>query len=135
MTVLMDDDTLRQNPFASFWMGGFECTDKLNAFGNRVDFLTLTGHLQMLEADYRQLNLFDIKTVREGIRWSQVEQRPYQYDWSTVRYMMECAKKEGIQQVWDICHFGFPDDLTPLHPLFAQRFAALCRSFVQFSVL
>ena len=127
-----DNYTNSQNPFASFWMGGYECTDKLNVFGNRVDFLTLTGHLQLLEEDYRQLSLFDIKIVREGIRWSQVEQRPYQYDWSTVKSMMECAKKHGIQQVWDICHFGFPDDLTPLHPMFARRFAALCRAFVQF---
>ena len=133
MTVLMNDEyTFHQNPFASFWMGGFECTDKLNAFGNRVDFLTLTGHLQMLEEDYRQLGLFDIKTVREGIRWSQVEQRPYQYDWSTVGYMIESAKARGIQQVWDICHFGFPSDLTPLHPHFAHRFVALCRAFVRF---
>ncbi|TKK70398.1 amine oxidase [Ilyomonas limi] len=127
-----DEYTLHQSPFASFWMGGYECTDKLNAFGNRVDFLTLTGHLQMLKEDYRQLDLFDIKTVREGIRWSQVEQRPYQYDWSTVGYMMECAKAQSVQQVWDICHFGFPDDLTPLHPHFARRFSALCRAFVRF---
>jgi len=132
MTVLMNDDTLHQNPFASFWMAGFECTDKLNAFGDRVDFLTLTGHLQMLEEDYRQLALFNIKTVREGIRWSQVEKRPYEYDWDTVGYMIKCAKERGIQQVWDICHFGFPDDLTPLHPLFARRFTALCEAFVRF---
>ena len=34
---------INKNPFASFWMGGYECTDKLNAFGNRVDFLTSPG--------------------------------------------------------------------------------------------
>jgi len=133
MTALMNEEYINnQNPFASFWMAGFECTDKLNAFGNRVDFLKITGHLHLLEEDYRHLGLFDIKTVREGIRWSHVEQRPYEYDWSTVNYMMQCAKLHGIQQVWDICHFGFPDDLTPLHPMFARRFAALCRAFVKF---
>src|SRR4051812_28922038 len=133
MTALRNSNyTNNQDPFSSFWMAGFECTDKLNAFGNRVDFLTLTGHLQMMDEDYRQLSLFNIKTVREGIRWSQVEKRPYEYDWSTVGDMIECAKTVGIQQVWDICHFGFPDDLTPLHPQFARRFAALCRAFVQF---
>ncbi len=132
-TALMTGNFETQhNPFASFWMGGFECTDKLNAFGNRVDFLKLTGHLQLLEEDYRYLRIFNIKTVREGIRWSQVEQRPYEYDWSTVALMMQSAKVQGVQQVWDICHFGFPDDLTPLHPMFARRFAALCRAFVQF---
>jgi hypothetical protein len=120
------------NPFRSFWMGGYECTDKLNAFGNRVDFLTITGHLEMIDEDYKSLSIFNIKTVREGIRWSQVEKVPYQYDWSSVEKMMRSAKDHGIQQVWDICHFGFADDLTPLHPMFAKRFAALCRAFVRF---
>ncbi len=122
----------QKNPFESFWMAGFECTDKLNAFGKRVDFLKTTGHLDMLESDYDNLDLFRIKTVREGIRWSQVEKKPYEYDWSTVEQMMECGKQKRIQQVWDICHFGFPDDLTPLHPLFTGRFAALCKAFVKF---
>ena len=113
-------------------MAGFECTDKLNAFGNRVDFLTLTGHLQLLEQDYRNLAPFHVQTVREGVRWSQVERSPYVYDWSTVKHMLEQGKALGIQQVWDLCHFGYPDDLTPLHPMFARRFAAMCRAFVAF---
>lgn len=123
---------LLHNPFRSFWMGGYECTDKLNAFGNRVDFLRVTGHLQLLDNDYRDLAVFGIKTVREGIRWSQVEKQAYQYDWSTVAVMIESGNRNGIQQVWDLCHFGYPDDLSPLHPMFARRFAALCRSFVRF---
>jgi hypothetical protein len=120
------------NPFNSFWMAGFECTDKLNAFGNRVDFLNLTGHLQLIDQDYKRLRPFNIGTVREGIRWSQVEKKPYHYDWTTVKYMLERGKANGIQQLWDLCHFGFPDDLTPLHPMFARRFASLCTAFVDF---
>ena len=123
---------ISQNPFSSFLMGGFECSDKLNAFGNRVDLLNITGHLQKIEDDYEMLLPFNIKTVREGIRWSQVEKTPYKYDWSDVGGMIKAAKKKGIQQVWDLCHFGFPDDLTPLHPKFPQRFSSLCRSFVNF---
>jgi hypothetical protein len=110
-------------------MGGFECTDQLNAFGDRVDFLNVTRHLEMLELDYRNLERFHIRTVREGIRWSHIEKRPYTYDWKVVVRMMETGRIQGIQQVWDLCHFGYPDDLTPLHPMFARRFAALCRSF------
>jgi len=121
-----------KNPFSSFWMAGYECTDKLNAFRHRVDFLNETGHFQLIDHDYKLLRPFNIKTVREGIRWSKVETRPYHYDWSTVKVMLERGKANGIQQLWDICHFGFPDDLTPLHPLFARRFAAVCRAFVKF---
>lgn len=120
------------NPFRSFWMAGYECSDKLNAFGNRVDLLSETGHLELLDEDYKNLANFQIETVREGIRWSSVEKQPYTYDWSSVIKMIEAGKRNGIQQVWDLCHFGYPDDLTPLHPMFARRFAALCRAFIRF---
>ncbi|GAB4021159.1 amine oxidase [Spirosoma koreense] len=124
--------SLTTNPFRSFWWAGFECADQLNCFGNRIDLLSTTGHLDLLEADYQRLDPFRIQTVREGIRWSQVEKRAYQYDWSPVERMLAIGQRQGIQQVWDLCHFGYPDDLTPLHPMFARRFAALCRAFVQF---
>jgi hypothetical protein len=113
-------------------MAGYECTDKMNVFGNRVDFLEVTDHLNQLDEDYTNLAVLDIKTVREGIRWSKVEKQPYEYDWSSVKKMMAAAKNHHIQQIWDLSHFGYPDDLTPLHPTFAKRFASLCRSFVQF---
>ncbi len=120
------------NPFKTFWMAGYECSDKLNVHGNRVDFLNITGHLKYINEDYQSLSLFNIKTVREGIRWSKVETSPYQYDWSTVAAMMEAAEQNSIQQIWDLCHFGFPDDLTPLHPKFVNRFESLCSSFINF---
>ncbi len=113
-------------------MGGYECSDKLNSHRQRLDLLTQTGHLQHINEDYRLLAPFGIKTVREGIRWSVVETAPYTYNWSTVALMLEAGRRQGIQQVWDICHFGFPDDLHPLHPDFTPRFAALCKAFVLF---
>ena len=120
------------NPFASFWMGGYECTDQLNAHGDRVDFLHVTAHLDLIREDYALLGEFGIKTVREGLRWSQVEKRPYEYDFRTLGAMLEAGCDCGIQQVWDICHFGYPDDLTPLHPHFTRRFASLCRAFADY---
>ncbi|SNC76385.1 Beta-glucosidase/6-phospho-beta-glucosidase/beta-galactosidase [Hymenobacter gelipurpurascens] len=128
----MPNDFFATSPFQSFWMGGFECTDQLNAFGHRVDFLPLTGHLPLLDDDYSRLQEFSIGSVREGIRWSQIEKTPYHYDWSTVQVMLDAGRRHGIQQIWDLCHFGYPDDLTPLHPMFARRFAFLCRAFVDF---
>jgi beta-glucosidase/6-phospho-beta-glucosidase/beta-galactosidase len=118
--------------FNSFWMGGYECSDQLNRFGNRVDLLAETRHLENIEEDYLQLRSFHINTVREGIRWSKVEPTPYTYDFTAVKLMIDAAKKTGVQQLWDICHFGFPDDLTPLHPQFTNRFVSLCKAFIQF---
>jgi len=120
------------NPFHSFWMAGYECADHLNFFGTRVDLIDNSGHLHLIDTDYKNLSLFKIATVREGIRWSQVEIKPYQYDWSVVGTMIQTAKANNIQQVWDLCHFGYPDDLTPLHPQFTNRFVAFCTAFVQF---
>lgn len=118
------------NPFASFWMAGYECCDMINRHGNRVDLLHLTGHLEKLEEDYRLLDDFEMKSVREGIRWSAVESSPGVYDWQAVSLVIQAAIKSGKQILFDLCHFGFPSDLTPFHPHLTIRFVALCRSFV-----
>ncbi|KQT18149.1 amine oxidase [Chryseobacterium sp. Leaf404] len=118
------------NPFNSFLMGGFECADHQNAYGKRIDLYEISGHDRFLEQDYDHLNNLDIKTVREGIRWSAVEKKPYHYDWSEVERLISVSQDKNIQVIWDICHFGYPDDLTPLHPMFARRFSHLCRAFV-----
>lgn len=118
--------------FKSFWMGGYECTDQLNHYGNRVDLLTLTGHIDHIESDYDLLSQVNISTVREGIRWNRVEQHPYDYDFSIAEKMINAGKVKQIQQIWDICHFGYPDDLSPLHPHFERRFVSLCEAFVRF---
>ncbi|RZL14173.1 MAG: amine oxidase [Pedobacter sp.] len=123
---------MSQTPFKSFWMAGYECSDQLNHYGDRVDLLTLTGHIDQIEQDYELLAPLHIATVREGIRWSVVEKQPYDYDFSTVAAMLRAGKAQNIQQIWDICHFGYPIDLSPLHPHFARRFVALCEAFVRF---
>ena len=120
------------NPFHSFWIAGYECADHSNAFGNRVDLINTSGHLPLIDIDYKNLSAFKIATVREGIRWSKVETKPYQYDWSVISTMIQSGKANNIQQIWDLCHFGYPDDLTPLHPQFTNRFVALCTAFVEF---
>lgn len=127
----MNSYTFGQSPLRSFWMGGFECADHQNAFGNRIDLTELTKHEELIRQDYDIAASLGIRTIREGIRWSHVEFAPYCYDWSGVRHALAVATETGIQIIWDICHFGFPDDLTPLHPMFPRRFAAICRSFAE----
>lgn len=119
------------SPLRSFWIGGFECADHQNAFGIRVDLMELTRHDLLLEQDYDAAVALGCLTIREGIRWSRVEVAPYRYDWSAVQRMMDMAADKGLQIVWDICHFGYPDDMTPLHPMFPRRFAAICRAFAE----
>ncbi len=119
------------SPFRSFFSAGYECADHVNARGYRVDLLETSGHRARVQGDYSDLRPFGIRTVREGICWSRVERREGHYDWSGPEAILRAAQATGTQVLWDICHFGFPDDCSPLHPRFAQRFAALCGAFVR----
>lgn len=118
--------------FKSFFMGGYECADMINCSNKRVDLLTLTGHDKQVDEDYALLSTNGIYTVREGIRWSVVETKPYQYDFSEVENRILAAQRSGIQQLWDICHFGFPDDLIPSDPQFTDRLVGVCKAFTEF---
>lgn len=112
-------------------MGGFECADHINRSGVRVNLLSDTHHDTRVAEDYAALKAIGILTVREGIRWSFVERAPYDYDFEEVRNRIRAGLKAGITQCWDLCHFGYPDDMMPTHPLFPARFVALCQAFVQ----
>jgi beta-glucosidase/6-phospho-beta-glucosidase/beta-galactosidase len=127
----MDYPQIIKNPIQSFWIAGYECSDKLNAYRQRVDMLSLTGHLNQTDADYKLLQDFGISTVREGIRWSFVEVQPYQYNWVEVEKTIRYGIANNIQQLWDICHFGFPDGLSPLDDDFSPRLVNICVSFVK----
>lgn len=121
------------NPlFKSYFMGGFECADHINRTGQRVNLLKETQHDVRAEEDYILLKNLGILTVREGICWSEVEQYPGVFDFSEVGKRMKAAQKHGVQQIWDLIHFGHPDALYPTHPHFADRFENLCRAFTKF---
>ncbi len=40
------------NTFRTFFFGGYECADHINAYGNRVDLLQTTAHDTRVEEDY-----------------------------------------------------------------------------------
>lgn len=119
-------------PFNSYFWGGFECADHINRSGDRINLLMETEHDQRVWEDYVLLKELGVETVREGICWSNVEKTPYRYDFSEVQARIEAARELGVQQVWDLCHFGYPDDLIPTHPRFTDRFVSLCRAFALF---
>ncbi|NUY80457.1 hypothetical protein HUK80_06080 [Flavobacterium sp. MAH-1] len=118
--------------FRSFIMGGYECADHINRSGTRINLLRETEHDVRVREDYALLAEAGIKTVREGICWSAVESRPGRFDFGEVLHRIEAAREYGIQQVWDLVHFGYPDGLYPTHPHFCDRFTALCEAFAVF---
>ncbi|MHC0443192.1 hypothetical protein [Flavobacterium sp. 3-210] len=118
--------------FNSFFMGGFECADHINRSGERINLLKETQHDIRCYEDYEALAAMGIKTVREGICWSSVDTNSGFYNFYDVLIRIRAAEKYGIQQIWDLVHFGYPDDLSPTHPLFCKRFEQLCHAFAAF---
>lgn len=108
---------------ASFIQGGFECSTHKRRGGHRLDLLEATGHDTHAAADYGQLSGHGIRTVRDGLRWHLIERRPGHYDWSSFLPMLDAAQGQGTQVVWDLMHYGWPDDLDIWSPGFIGRFA------------
>jgi beta-glucosidase/6-phospho-beta-glucosidase/beta-galactosidase len=117
--------------FRSFFLGGFECSTHRLRSGKRLDLLAATRHTDFIQADYQRLQQQGICSARSGIRWHLIETAPYQYDFSSVLPMIQTARRTGMQIVWDLCHYGWPDDLDVFRPEFVARFAALAQAFTR----
>ncbi|HOO16128.1 MAG TPA: hypothetical protein PLU99_03370, partial [Phycisphaerae bacterium] len=98
--------------FQSFFIGGFECSSHKRRSGRRLDMIAATDHDRLALYDYTSLNALGIRTVRDGIRWHRIERTPYHYSFAADLPMVRAARQTGTQVVWDICHYGWPDDLS-----------------------
>lgn len=117
--------------FSQFFLGGFECSSHRLRDGTRLDLIAATQHDRYAANDYQQLRDLDITAARDGIRWHLIEQQPGVYDWSSVLPMLRAARSTGICIIWDLCHYGWPEDLDILGPKFVPRFAAFARAFAE----
>src|SRR5918995_5987099 len=109
--------------FRSFFLGGFECSSHRRSDGRRLDLLAATGHDRFVRDDYRALAHHGLATARDGFRWHLIETKPDRYDWSSALPMLRAARESGVQIVWDLCHYGWPDDVDIWSPHFIDRFA------------
>ena len=110
--------------FDSFFAGGFECSTHRRHDGRRLDLIEATAHDRHAGADYAALRERGLRTVRDGLRWHLIESRAGVYDWSSFLPMLEAARQAGVQPVWDLCHYGWPDFIDIWRPEFVARFAA-----------
>jgi hypothetical protein len=115
----------------SFWIGGFECACQRRRDGRRLDLLAATGHERWQAADYVRLRRFGIATAREGVRWHRIERSPGRYDVSSLVPMVRTARDLGVEVIWDLCHYGWPEDLDLFRPAFVDRFADYARAVAQ----
>ena len=118
-------------PFASFFLAGFECSTHRRVDGRRLDVIAGTQHDRFALADYARCRDLGLLTVRDGIRWHLIEPRAGRYDFSSVLPQLLAARQTGIQVIWDLFHYGWPDDLDFFAPAFVTRFAVLARAFTR----
>ena len=117
------EQATRPSAFASTFLGGFECSSHRRPDGRRLDLLASTAHDRLAEEDYRSLMRQGISAARDGVRWHLIETAPGCYDWSSLLPMLRAARRMGLQVVWDLCHYGWPDHLDIWSEAFPERFA------------
>jgi hypothetical protein len=116
--------TIAPNPiFKSFFMAGFECSSHRRGDGRRLDILARTQHDRLAASDYRLVAAYGMKTVRDGVRWHLVENRPRRYDFASFLPMLRAARDTKTQVIWDLFHYGWPGYIDIWRPDFVSRFA------------
>ena len=114
-----------QPTFRSFYLGGFEGATGINARGEWIDQVAATQHDRFADEDYQRLRAVGIATAREVVRWPLVD-RAGRYDWTSLAPFLNAARRYDVEVVWDLFHFGYPQEVDLASDGFPERFAAYC---------
>jgi beta-glucosidase/6-phospho-beta-glucosidase/beta-galactosidase len=117
--------------FKSFFLAGFECATGYNRHGEWIDQIAATQHDGQIREDYRLLHDAGIYAVRESIRWPLVDRRG-RYNFGSVLPALEAANETGIDVIWDLFHYGYPEEVDLFSNHFPQRFADYCYAAARF---
>jgi beta-glucosidase/6-phospho-beta-glucosidase/beta-galactosidase len=115
----------------SFIGGGFECSTHRLATGKRLDVIGSTRHDELALTDYQLLQRQGMQTARDGLRWHLIERTAGVYDFSSALNMLNASRDTGMQVIWDLWHYGWPDGLDIFSAAFVERFTAFAREAVR----
>lgn len=113
-------------------MAGYESATHRNTRGDRLDMIAGVQHDVKVCDDYRLLRSAGIETARDSLRWHLIDQGNGTFDFSSFEPMLRAAQSNGIQVIWDLCHYGFPDGIDLLKPEFVDRFGKFARAVARF---
>jgi beta-glucosidase/6-phospho-beta-glucosidase/beta-galactosidase len=119
--------TKKPGLFPTFFISGFECSTFLWKDKGRRNLVAETQHDRFVQQDYELLRNLGIAVAREGIPWPMVDRNGV-YDFSCIDPMIEAMNRSQILPIWDMCHYGYPEDLDPFTEEFTTRFAAYCKA-------
>jgi beta-glucosidase/6-phospho-beta-glucosidase/beta-galactosidase len=114
--------------FPTFFLSGFECSTFLWKDKGRRDLCEETQHRAHADEDYAMLQPLGIAVAREGIPWPMVDRGGGNYDFSYIDPFLGAMRKHKILPIWDLCHYGYPDDADPFDDSFAERFVAYAKA-------
>ena len=120
--------------FPTFFLTGFECSTFLWKDRRRRNLVAETRHDSHAHEDYCILHDLGIAVAREGIAWPLVD-RNGSLDFSSLDVLIDAMNASKVIPIWDMCHYGYPDDLDPFSDEFSARFAAYCRAAAEYVVL
>ncbi len=127
------DEPRAESPlFAGVFLGGFESSCHKLESGIRLDLLASTRHDVFADADYARLSSVGITACRDGVSWVSSERARGEYDFSRFASMLAAAEKHDIDVIWELMHFGWPDDVDPFAASFVDRFARYVAAFARF---
>jgi quercetin dioxygenase-like cupin family protein len=92
-----------------------------------MDIIAATQHDILARQDYELCREVGIKAVREAARWPVID-RGGVLDLEGVRHLARLGQEAGLTIIWDLMHYGYPDDLDPFSDEFIERFAAYARA-------
>src|SRR5215217_996746 len=119
---------MRTTAFQSFFLGGFECSTHRLRNGKRLDLVHATRHDEFTRRDFELLQRYGIRTVREGLRWHLIEQQAGRFDFSTADTIIDAAAGTETEVIWDLLHYGWPDDIDIFSDEFIARFTAFAKA-------
>jgi len=117
--------------FPTFFISGFECSTFLWKDKKRRNLIAETQHDRHIKEDYRLLRELGIAVAREGVPWPFVDSGG-KFDLSPIDPAIEAMNENQILPIWDLCHYGYPDDLDPFSDEFTERFADYCRAVAEY---
>jgi hypothetical protein len=117
--------------FPTFFISGFECSTFLWKDKKRRNLVAETQHDRFCLEDYGKLSDLGIAVSREGIPWPLAD-RGGKYDFKCIDPMINAMNQFKIRPIWDLCHYGYPDDLDPYSDAFTDRFSAYCKAAAEY---
>jgi hypothetical protein len=118
--------------FKSFLQAGFECSTHRRRNGVRLDLLKSTDHERFALEDFKRLQPYGIRTVRTAARWHLIEEIPGQFDFRSLKVILDAAEATETEVLLDLLHFGWPDDVELLSTSFAERFRRFTQAVAGF---